>query len=279
MRLSAVLLVFKEQDFIQATIKAIYPVVDTICCVTQRDRNFSGGPITPDQTIERILALPDPDNKIRIVVRRQLDDVPGLNSEARLRNAAIQLDPEADYRLIIDSDEIWETETLRAVWNYIQEKQDSAFRISSRCYFSKWNYRVVEPGEGYRPLVFLRKGFLFKQDRQIEWHGRARWGEYFRTGRKPKTSYLPKQWYLHHGSGVGNDSRILTKIQNYGHKDLVAQDWFEQVWKNFDANSKNFHYFQGSGSLYEAVEQIPTAELPPEIREQSWPEGWLLPQE
>lgn len=279
MRLSAVVIVFKEQDFIQATIKALYPVVDSVCVVSRQDRNFYGEPVTPDHSIQRVLDIPDPDNKIRIVVRRNLDDLPGVDDAAKLRNAAILLDPDADYRLIVDSDEIWPTDMLREVWAYVQEKQHSAFRISSYCYFSKWNYRVVEPGEGYRPLAFLRGGFFFHNDRQVDWWGRARWGEYLRLFRKPKTSYLPSHWRLHHGSSVGSDNRILTKITNWGHRDLIAEDWFEKVWKNFDANSKDFHYFKGNGGLYQAVEQIPTAELPAEIRNQSWPEGWILPEQ
>lgn len=269
------MLIFKEQNFIEASVRAIYPVVDSICCVSRHDRNFSGGEVTPDQTLDVLLRIPDPDDKIRLVVQRDLSQVPGANSEARLRNAAMALDPQADYYLIVDTDEIWSADVLRKCWEEVQRTRWAGYKISSHTYFRKWNYRIVEPGDGYRPFVFLRKGFHFKSDRQIEWRGPARWKEYLRTGRKPKTVYFPPELRLHHGSSVGDDARILTKINNYGHAKGVDPGWFERVWKNFHPGMRDIHYFTGSGNLYESIATIPTRDLPEEITRCSWPEGWI----
>jgi len=269
------MLIFKEQYFVEACLRAIYPVVDSVCCATRHDRNFSGGEVAPDQTLDVLLRIPDPDDKIKLVLQRDLSHVPGNNSEAKLRNAAMALDPHADYYLIVDTDEIWSGDVLRKCWEEVQRTHRAAYRISSYTYFRKWNYRVVEPGDGYRPLVFLRKGFFFKQDRQIEWHGSARWKEYFRTGRKPRTVYFPPELRLHHGSCVGGDERVLTKIKNYGHKDGIDPDWFDRVWKNFHPSMRNLHYFREGAHLYERVVTFPTPELPVEISRCSWPEGWI----
>jgi hypothetical protein len=274
MRLSAVMLVFKEQAFVEASIRAIYPVVDSICCATRQDRNLFNEPVDPDRTVETILSIPDPENKIRLVMRRNLNDLPGDDAPARLRNAAIQLDPGADYRLILDSDEIWPRATLDKAWAQVQAERCSAYRVQSICFFNKWNYRVIEKPPGYRPLAFLRKGFDFQNDRQVAWWGRARWGEYLRTGRKPKTVHFPPDWLMYHGSGVGDDKRILTKLGNYSHREGVDPQWFEKVWKNFGPESKDFHYFGGDQG-YQGVEEIPTADLPPEIAGHSWPEDWI----
>lgn len=275
MRLSAVMLVFKEQAFVEASIRAIYPVVDSICCATRQDRNFFNEPVAPDATVQRILNIPDPDNKIRLVMQRDLRDLPGANAAAQLRNAAIRLDPDADYRLILDSDEIWPRATLERAWAQVQKEQWAGFRVSSVAFFGKWNYKVVEPPPGVRPIAFLKKGFWFENDRQINWHGPARWKEYLRTGRKPKQVYFPPEMLMYHGSGVGDDNRILTKIQNWDHREGVDPDWFEKVWKNFGPDSKNFHYFQNGKGLYQGVEEIPTDQLPEEIRQREWPEGWI----
>ena len=275
MRLAAVMLIFKEQNFVEASVRAIYPLVDSICCVSRYDRNFSGGEMTPDRTLEVLLQIPDPHNKLKLVVQRDLSQVSGVNSEARLRNAAMAMEPNADYYLIVDTDEIWSGDVLQRCWEEVQRTQWAAYRVSSYTYFRKWNYRVVEPGDGYRPLVFLRKGFFFKQDRQIEWHGPARWKEYLRKGRKPNTVYFPPTLRLHHGSGVGGDERILTKINNYGHKDGIDPDWFERVWKNFHPGMRNLHYFRQGAHLYESVIALPTPELPTEISRCPWPEGWI----
>lgn len=275
MRLAAVVLVFKEQSFVEASVRAVYPIVDSICCASRHDRNFSGREIAPDQSLEVLLRVPDPQDKIRVVVQRDLSQVPGGNSEAKLRNAAMALDPDADYYLIVDTDEIWPADILRRAWEQVHLTRRAAYRISSYTYFRRWNYRVVEPGDGYRPLVFLRRGFLFEKDRQINWRGPARWREYLRTGRKPKTVYLPPELRLHHGSSVGGDERILTKINNYGHSDMIDPGWFERVWKNFHPGLRDFHYFRGKGPLFASLDTIPTAQLPEEITRCAWPEGWI----
>jgi hypothetical protein len=275
MRLAAIMLLFRERNFVEASVRAIYPVVDAIVCTSRHDRNFSGELVATDDSIAKQLAVPDPDNKIKLTVQRDLDQFPGLNTEARLRNAAMALEPQADYYLIVDTDEIWPEDVLRRCWDEVQRTQWAAYRVSSYTYFRKWNYRIVEPGDGYRPLVFLRRGFFFKQDRQVEWRCPARRGEYLRTFRKPKTVFFPPELRMHHGSSVGDDQRILTKINNYGHKDGVDPDWFERVWKNFSPSMRNFHYFRQGAHLYESIDVIPPAQLPAEITRCAWPDGWI----
>jgi hypothetical protein len=275
MRLAAIMLLFREQHFVEASIRAIYPVVDAVVCTSRHDRNFSGEPVPTDDSIATLLRIPDPDNKIKLAIQRDLTLFPGLNAEAQLRNAAMALEPHADYYLIVDTDEIWPEDVLRRCWAEVQRTKWAAYRVSSYTYFRKWNYRIVEPGDGYRPLVFLRRGFFFKQDRQIDWHGPARLGEYLRTARKPKTIFFPPELRMHHGSSVGGDERILTKINNYGHKDGIDPDWFERVWKNFHPGMRNFHYFRHGAHLYESIDVIPHAQLPAEITRCPWPEGWI----
>jgi len=275
MHLAAILLVFKEQYFVKATISAIYPVVDSICCVTRYDRTWKGKQISPDATVFTILGLPDPENKIRLTIQRDLSDVPGNDNEARLRNIAMQQDPKADYYLIIDSDEIWEPEVLREAWNYVQKTQQSAYHSLTHCYFQKWNFRVNE-AEPYRPLVFLRKGFRFKALRRIDWWTLpGRFLEYIRLIHKPRTVRLPEHLKLHHGSGVGDDNRILTKITNYGHQDEIDPGWFDRVWKNFSEDTTDFHFAQGEASRFKGITVVPTKDLPPEIRDMDWPAGWV----
>jgi hypothetical protein len=275
MRLAAIMLLFREQHFVEASVRALLPVVDAVVCTSRHDRNFSGEPVPTDDSIAALLRVPDPDNKIKLALQRDTAQAPGLNTEAQLRNAAMALEPRADYYLIVDSDEIWPEDVLRRCWAEVQRTKWAAYRISSYTYFRKWNYRIVEPGDGYRPLAFLRRGFYFKSDRQIEWRGPARWREYLRTGRKPRTVYFPPELRMHHGSSVGDDERILTKINNYGHKEGIDPGWFERVWKNFHPGMRNFHYFREGAHWYESIDVIPTPQLPLEITRCSWPEGWI----
>jgi hypothetical protein len=275
MKLAAVVLVFKEEPFLIPVLAGIYTAVDIICVVTAYDRNFKGEYIAPDQTVPKLLDFPDPENKLRFVLRRNLESLPGKESESKLRNAAIFQAPEADYYLIVDSDEIWETKVLEEAWRYVQETHKAGYRVNSCYYFKKWNLRGRGgEGDGYRPFVFLKKGFLFEKHRNISWRCPARYLEYLRTGRKPKTVYMPKQFYLHHGSGVGDDERMKTKLGNYGHADEVDPKWFDEVWLDPPATNAR-HYMHGDILLYEKLQHIATANLPKEIRGHAWPKGWI----
>ncbi|MDZ4742852.1 MAG: hypothetical protein SGI98_05470 [Verrucomicrobiota bacterium] len=275
MKLAAIMLVFKEEHFLRASIEAVYGHVDAICCATMYDRNLKGSGVEPDDSLNVLLSVADPLNKLRLVLQRDVSDLPGIDAAAKLRNAAMQLAPDADYYLIIDSDEIWTKDILEKSWEEVQRTHHAGYRVYSHTYFKTWNFRVVEPGEGYRPFVFLRNGFLFHEDRQVSWKGIPRLKEYLRTGRKPKTVYFPKEWRMHHGSCVGGDERILTKLKNYSHADLIDPTWFDRVWKNFTPDIQNFHYYPGTGYLYESLETIPFDELPIEITAQKWPDGWI----
>jgi hypothetical protein len=275
MRLAAVLLFFKEPHFIEACVRAIYPVVDSICCPSQVDRNFAGREITPDETLQRLLSTPDPDNKLRLVIKRNLDDVPGDDTEARLRHAAMALDPRADYYLIVDSDEIWPRAVLQQAWEQVQSGREACYRIGHHGYFKSWNYRIVEPGDGYRPVVFVRRGIRFGEGRRVRLGGATRWREYLISGHRPRSVLLPSELRMHHGLAVGDDERILTKLKNFGHSASVDPTWFDRTWKNFHPDMRNLHFFKDADSGMERLEKIPTAQLPAEIRDRPWPEGWI----
>jgi hypothetical protein len=275
MRLAAVLLLFKEQAFVEACVRAIYPVVDSICCASQYDRNLVGQPLEHDQSLDVLLAVPDPGNKVRVVVRRNLDGLAGADSAAKLRHAAMALDPRADYYLIVDSDEIWPEDVLRKCWAEVQRTQEAGYRVSTRAYFKKWNYQIVEPGDGYRPIVFLRRGFTFEVDRKVNWRGWPRLKERLRSARNPRAAYFPPDWILHHGSCVGDDDRITTKLKNYSHAADVAPDWFERVWKPFHPGMRDFFFFKSQNATFESVATVPTEKLPVEIRRCAWPPDWI----
>jgi hypothetical protein len=278
MRLAAILLVFKDQPFIPACLSAIYPVVDSICVVTQYDRTFKQTAIEPDGTVAAVLSFPDPGNKMRLAMRRDLSGLFGNDNESRLRNLGRSLDPAADYYLIVDADEIWETALLREAWSEVQRTRHSAYSTPTHHYLGKWNYRVVpkrgpDLSKSYHPLVFLRGGFRFIGLRRIDWWTLpARFWEYLRLGRKPKSSKLTIP--LHHGSGVGDDSRIATKLTNWGHAEDVDPAWFERTWKNLNETSRHLSFFKDATDE-SVIAYTPTGQLPPEITGQPWPPGWL----
>lgn len=272
MKLTAIILFFRDTPFMEALISSIYPVCDSIHAVTSYDRTFGMDRQDPDESLSRLLSLDDPGNKLKVSVIRHFDGIPGKDNEARLRNAAIMQDTNSDYFLIVDTDEIFETNHLMRVWSEVQKTKWAAYRIPSFTYFKSWNHRI-DPPDGYAPLCFLKRGFYFKHLRQVDWSGPARYREYLRTGRKPKTVILEDDSFLHHGSYVGDDDRIQKKISSWGHAHEVVNDWFDNVWKKFDSQSKNISPV--TPEKYAGVKHIPTKELPLEISSFSWPDGWI----
>lgn len=272
MKLSAIILFLRDSPFIEAVIRSIYPVCDSINAVTSFDRTFSMTPIKPDESLARLLSLDDPSNKIKVSIIRHFDGIPGDDSEARLRNAAIMKEKNADYFLIVDTDEIFETDHLRRAWSEVQKTKWAGYRVPSLTYFKSWNYQI-DPPDGYAPLCFVKKGFYFKHLRQVDWRAPSRYKEYLRTGRKPKVLVMKDDSLLHHGSYVGDDERIKSKISSWGHSHEVVVGWFDNVWKKFGPESKNISPV--CPEKYSGVKHIPTVDLPSEITSYEWPEGWI----
>jgi hypothetical protein len=72
---------------------------------------------------------------------------------------------------------------------------------------------------------------------------------------------------MHHLSYARTDEEIWTKIHSFSHAAEVKPDWYERVWKGWDAD----HNLQNLNPAYpdaypRAVEQDPAA-LPPVLRE------------
>jgi hypothetical protein len=84
--------------------------------------------------------------------------------------------------------------------------------------------------------------------------------------------------HFHHGSYVGGDDRIRTKLSVSSHaKELIKHDvdeWFENVWKCWSPAMKNF-YFHPHPEAWASVDHVPTSELPRTIRDSDWPDGLI----
>ena len=55
---------------------------------TQWNRSFDGTEVVPDEGVDILLKIPDPQNKIRLVVQREISPLFGRDGAAKLRNAA-----------------------------------------------------------------------------------------------------------------------------------------------------------------------------------------------
>ncbi len=272
--LVAIILALREEPFIVPCIRAIYPVVERIVLITAYDQTLRGDIVSPDKTLQKALEFPDPDRKIFILVTRHFTGTPAITEDI-MRNYAMQTQPEADYYLIVDADEIHETARLQKARAIVAQSQPAWARIPSHTYFKKWNYRVVSK-DFYTPIVFLRRGYRLESERGLKRPSRLRrLIQWAKRGHYPRELRFSEDFAFHHGSYLGNDERILAKTQYGGYANQVRKDWYEKYWLGFDPKITNFHPVREDG-YYERIEEVATEQLPKEIGRENWPEGWLL---
>lgn len=298
MRITAILVALNEAPFIEAALEAIYPFVDRILIQTGYDRSWNNQTVEPDATVPRILQFPDPAGKIALLVRRLPDEALARNSlmrmdsydlNHRLHNTVGMQEQlrdfcaGADYYWILDGDEIYDPQTIPAMLSYLERRRPTALFVRGLTYFHSWNY-VVDPSDDFFQPGFLRAGVLFWENRNIVLPKRYRLllNKYtsavgvdkWLADRLSTIQKLPESIAVfHHASYVGDDARIEKKIRLSVHyEDRMAQ-WYDSVWKAWTPAMHNFHPIYPH--VYAGVRYIPTSELPPIIRDRTWPDNYI----
>ncbi len=276
MKLNVICICLNDAPFVEAMLRSVYPFASGIVFVTEHDRDFYGRPVQPaDDTLQRILSYPDPNNKVRLAVRREFGPDPSV-VQAEMRNWGMYaVGSPCDYWWVVDTDEIFDPDDAQRLMRWLEREQPMGARIPTWHYFKTWNYRVTTFDERGQ-IGILKHGQRFRKRR------RARPGlssQLVSLGTRLRPAaypVVPKEvCVVHHGDFVGDDQRILKKLTCNGHRDEFDKKWFDQVWRPWTPDAKNFnpivpHHF-------EAVTRIPTPDLPPAIRESQWPGGWMEP--
>ncbi len=288
----AVYYVLNDGEFLSASVRSIYDHVSGITVVTNHDRDRYGNQVDPDGLVDRILAREfDTERKINVVVT-----VDG--SQARVRNRAMDFarrsartipipgEPPGlvapDLFWHVDADEIYERAGIERLLRFVGRHRAGAYLLEALTYFGTWNYQVPERGHF---LALCRPGFRFGYSRtwlpspwRRMWMKAAHEGLLpYRVAVRPLGAICvpPSVAVCHHGSYVGSRERIVQKLAASSHRDELIGDWVAQTWDRWTPASRNFHPTDPSRFPY--AMHIPTAELPAEIRDASWPNGWLEP--
>jgi hypothetical protein len=286
-RFHAIYTVLGELDLLKASIASVYEFVDGITIATTYDRDWKGAPVAPDGLVGEILARTfDPARKIDLLVSHE-------TSEARNRNRAMDFavqtnrrivpqhstdvpPPDIDYFWLIDADEIYSSDDIPRLASFIAKTRKSAYQIASTPYFRTWNHRV--PVDHFATvflrsdvrLAYLRNPHANLVRRVLARAPVSQATRYRIRGLKRIPAELGR---FHHGSYVGPRERIADKLASFGHSDDIASDWLQKVWDSWSPASTNFHPTQPSA--FPSSVTVPTDELPRELRDWHWPEGYL----
>jgi len=255
-------------------LKSVYPFANEIVFVTQHDRNFYNETVLPaDQTAQCILDFPDPENKIKLGMRRFFSPDASV-TQAEMRNWGMYtLGGDCDYWWVVDTDEIYAAADVKRLMDWLKNKRPYGARIPVWHYFKSWNYRVL-PFDSKGQIAILRQGQRCRKRRRARpgLHQRLwSWATRFQSAAYP--SVPESVCVMHHGEFVGDDNRILKKLNCNGHRAEFNQQWFEEVWQKWKPDARDFNPVIPV-NFTEAV-RVSFEDLPQAIRESTWPEGWI----
>jgi hypothetical protein len=291
----AIYLVLNDHELFPASLRSIYPHISGATVVTSYDRDRYGRPVTPDRTIAELLSRDlDPERKVNVLVATE-------GTEPALRNRAMAfaaLPPAAgdrwapapglarierpDWFWIVDADEIYAEDDVARLKGYVRSHPAVAYRVAADNYWRTWNWRIEQRGTY---LVLVRPGTWFGhlRERHVGLPGRAvqklvheRVVPEGVGWRLQRTRVVPRSVAVfHHGSYLGDRGRIAAKLAASGHAPEFLDGWLDRVWDAWTPDARDLHPV--APPTFPQAHHVPTAALPPEIRDHPWPPGWLEP--
>ena len=280
MRIHAICIALNEEDFIVELLKSMYPFCSGISIITQYDRDYYGKKVVPDNTVKYALDFPDPEGKIHVIARRYNDETSSRNHEMMsiLSNGSIGIRPHGvpfeevksffeppDYFLIVDADEIYDTETFSSIVDYLNKKKPKAMRVSAYEYGFNWNLRVPPKTWLHHQFGFVKAGTFFEERRVITWteYRLKKLLSLLRLNPIISNKILgyidcPHEvGMFHHAAYVRRDQqKIIEKMSKHSHPENHDPEYLEKILK-------------------QQYDFIPTNQLPKNIQEGNWPlEFW-----
>jgi len=303
MKITAIIVVLNDAEFITPCIRAIYDFVDQISIQTNYDRGWNGSLISPDDTVKKILEIPDEKGKISLHVMRMPDDAFARNQLMRsatykLNHKYLPVFPDdqrikmlcepPDYFWIIDADEIYDPLTISGILKYLTAEKPNILRIHGVTYFKSWNYKI-SPSYWFCHAGFIKPGNMIYDIREFyqpQWFRLIR-NKYWNMGRRGDylidftrrlrgEKILPHDIAVfHHGSFIGDNKRMRKKLllSPHTHSKDSVKNWYRNVWEKWTPDTRNFHPLKPW--LFKSVEYVYTEELPDSIKNIDWPTGYI----
>ena len=224
------LISLNDTDFLESVIMAFQPFVDKIV-VSLNSKSWFGN-IPNNGKVEKLT------NKIV----EKFDNVQLLkgdwNKEEEQRNETLKAMPECDYIFIVDADELWSSESIHNIQDYVLSPVGKSYTVFNAFWntrFKDMNLRV-EPREPFKPTILIKNkvGIEFHKNRLIK------------TSINSSTKLIPEKIaIIEHFSYLRiNDLQIKEKLKTFSHANEILNGvdfYYENVYLQADMNSTNFH--------------------------------------
>lgn len=278
LRVHAIVLALNEEAFIANQLSALYPFCSGISVLTQFDRDWYGKSVIPDRTAAIVTEFHDPEGKIQLVLRRFPDEAAARNSEmlalaARPHRGVMshgspdqriaRFHDAPDYFLIVDADEIYDSQTLPRMIDFLALRRPRGMRVHGFNYVQTWNRRVPRDVVDFYHFGFLKPGVLFEMRRTVTWN-ESRFAKLLGLLRLP--DFSARLWgfiecpteigVFHHGCWLGGADRLRLKSSRSSHPEINAPSYADDV-----------------AAIPWAF--VATRDLPATIRDVPWPAGFL----
>lgn len=241
MKIGVEVIAYNDDDFLKAALSPL-ACLDQIAILINKKPWF-GEAWAPDRTLEISREFARKDKKYWVIE----GDWP---SEHEQRNHGLRVLYDCDVVLIVDADEIWESEKLV---NFVEiarrtYHKSAAWTVPCYVYWKNPNW-ILLPNDGHRMLSAV------KPDRVAFVQGRLISGGPIES--------LGNDFKVHHFSYVRRtDERIKRKIASFNHAPEIVGDWYEKVWLKWEPGMQDLHPV--NPHMFKRAEQF---ECPKEIRE------------
>lgn len=239
---------FNDTDFLEATLRMFQPFIDKIAVLTG-EKSWMGN-IQNDESVEKVVSpLTEEFDNIHLVKGN-------WKAEAEQRNEGLDYLKECDYVLIVDADEMWPTENIHKVQEFILKNSGyNIFTTNWNTRFKNINWRV-DPKEPFKPIVAIsnKKGLRFSKARAIA------------SSYETANMLIPERiLVVEHFSYVRSDHpKIKEKLRTFSHANEVLNGidfWYEKIYLQADLESRYLH--PTNPECYQALVEDP---IHPEIR-------------
>ena len=257
MRVIALYKTFDGEEWIDASLASVYPLVDKIVMV-HSEVSWLG---ERGNTVEmRARSFPDPQGKIIHLNH----DTTCQEEQYRVGVDYIQSVLSSDLVMVVDADEIWEKQYFDSAIRQIQRHPDcKVYRVEMQTYI-KTPFYQIQPTYG-KPTAFFRDPYALTRSPR---------------GCMTEGVVLQNVW-MHHMTYVrATKEKVFEKVQRSAIADgnePLYPDW-DNIWNTLP-NATNVHPFQRHRTVWQATRCIWLDELPDTLRNyaMSWiPEGELI---
>ncbi len=254
-RLIAVYKTYDGGEWLCASMSSIYNSVEKIYVFNSEQSWLGERCNTATAAIEEFVRDTDINGKVEVIPYDSTDEQDQYRYAIDYVNRENE---EFDYVLIIDSDEIWDTDQLDAARWHIVNNPAPAHKVSIRTYVKSPYYQVTPP-EPCRPCAFVRRGTVMKG---------------VRGNHTPGMQLVPDVLF-HHYTAVRSDvESVRRKIAQSNHADGVdhvsIDRWMDTVWDRLP-HATDLHYSAGYERNWQGVRVIRHDELPEVLRVQNHP--------